>query len=72
MNSDHVQRYHVQPDGVYRVENGGWVKVRDIKQFVKCLQRYEDDDNPTCYGLQPYDEGEWVKFEDVEKLFKED
>ena len=72
MNSDHVQRYHVQPDGIYCVGNGEWIKVNDIKQFVKCLQRYEDGDNPTCYGLQPYNKGKWVKYEDVEHLFKED
>ena len=73
MNSDHVQRYHIRQDGyIFGVSYGEWIKVRDVKQFTKCLQRYENDDNPTCYGLQPYNQGEWVRYEDVKHLIKED
>lgn len=73
MNSDHVQRYHIRPDGyIFGVSSGEWIKVRDVKQSLKNLIRYEDDPNPTYYGLQPYDKGKWVKFEDIEQLFKED
>ena len=69
MNSDHVQRYHVTPDGVFCVGNGEWVKVRDIKQFLNNLVRHSII---TSNLVTPIPSGNWVLFEDIEQLFKED
>jgi len=39
---------------------------------LKDLKRYELDNTPSNYGLQPYIKGNWVLFEDVKQLLKND
>jgi len=70
MNSDHVQRYHIRPDGyISGVSSGEWIKVKDIKQFLKNLERHSVI---TSNLVTPIPSGKWVKFEDIKQLFRED